>query len=114
VSQVGPPPASASSSALVFLCLSVCLTSSPVFCLGGSGAVDGKCGLNPGGARPVLHAAEDPWWPDPEFHHPADLPLHLREQAYGCHRAGESQPTCSFPTLFMVSVTQTARGLIPE
>lgn len=57
--------------------------------LGGPGTVDRKRGLNPGGPRPVFHAAEDPWRPDPELHHLTDLPFHLRKQAHGRHREGE-------------------------
>lgn len=44
---------------------------------GGPGTVDGECGFNAGGQRPVLRAAEDTGWPHPELHHPPDLPLHL-------------------------------------
>ena len=57
--------------------------------LGGPGAVDRKCGLDAGGPRPVFHAAEDPWRPDPELHHLAALPLYLRKQTHGHHREGE-------------------------
>lgn len=59
---------------------------------GGPGPVDRKCGIDPGGPRPVLHAAEDPWRPDLESHHPAGFPLHLREQEDGHHREGEWSP----------------------
>lgn len=61
----------------------------PFSLLGGPGAVDRECGLNACGPRPVVHAAEDPWRPDPELHHLADLPFHLREQTHGHHREGE-------------------------
>lgn len=44
---------------------------------GGLGAVDGERGVDTGGQRPVLCAAEDTGWPHPELHHPPDLPLHL-------------------------------------
>lgn len=57
--------------------------------LGGPGAVDRERGLDAGGPRPVFHAAEDPWRPDPELHHLAALPLYLRKQAHGHHREGE-------------------------
>lgn len=62
----------------------------PVLPVGVAGAVDRECGADAGGQRPVLHATTDPYWPDPELHHPADIPLHLREQEDGHHRAGES------------------------
>lgn len=55
---------------------------------GGPGAVDRERGLDAGGQRPVLHAAEDTGWPHPELHHPPDLPLHLWEQTHGNNRPG--------------------------
>lgn len=62
---------------------------------GGPGAVDRERGLDAGGQRPVLHAAEDTGRPHPELHHPADLPLHLREQTHGNHRPGRWLQQCS-------------------
>lgn len=56
---------------------------------GGPGAVDRERGFDSGGQRPVLSAAEEPGGAHPQLHHPADLPLHLREQAHGHHRAGK-------------------------
>lgn len=41
-----------------------------------------------GQQRPGLRAAEDPQRPDPDLLHPADVPLHVREQADGGHRPG--------------------------
>lgn len=45
--------------------------------VGVAGAVDRECRADAGGQRPVLHATTDPYWPNPELHNPADLPLHL-------------------------------------
>lgn len=56
---------------------------------GGPGAVDRERGPDPGGQRPVLSTAQEPRGAHPQLHHPADLPLHLREQAHGHHRAGK-------------------------
>lgn len=56
---------------------------------GGPGAMDRERGFDSGGQRPVLSAAEEPRGAHPQLHHPADLPLHLREQAHGHHRAGK-------------------------
>lgn len=83
-----PPPLSQCSPA-------GCLMSHTPLPPGGPGPVDRKCGIDPGGPRPVLHAAEDPWRPDLESHHPAGFPLHLREQADGHHREGEWSPPLS-------------------
>ena len=55
---------------------------------GGAGAVDTECRPDPGEQRPELPAAEDSFWTDPLLPHPADLPLHLREQKDGHHRQG--------------------------
>lgn len=55
---------------------------------GGAGAVDTERRPDPGEQRPELPAAEDSFWTDPLLPHPADLPLHLREQKDGHHRQG--------------------------
>lgn len=55
---------------------------------GGPGAVDGERRPHPGQQRPRLHAAEDPQRPDPDLLHPADVPVHLGEQAHGGHHPG--------------------------
>ena len=59
---------SAPPSTVVFIRLTcepepsaLCLTFDPVLHVGGPGSVDRKRGPNPGGPRPVFHAAEDPW-----------------------------------------------------
>lgn len=55
---------------------------------GGPGAVDRERRPHSGQQRPHVHAAEDPQRPDPDLLHPADLPLHVGEQADGGHRQG--------------------------
>ena len=50
--------------------------------------MDGERRPHSGQQRPHVHAAEDPQRPDPDLLHPADLPLHLGEQADGGHRQG--------------------------
>lgn len=55
---------------------------------GGACAVDSERRLDPGEQRPELPAAEDSFWTDSLLLHPADLPLHLREQKDGHHRQG--------------------------
>lgn len=56
--------------------------------LGGAGAVDGECRPDPGEQRSDLSSAEDSLRTDPLLPHPADLPLHLREQKDGHHSPG--------------------------
>lgn len=53
--------------------------------------MDRERGFDSGGQRPVLSAAEEPRGAHPQLHYPADLPLHLREQTHGHHRAGEGR-----------------------
>lgn len=62
-----------------------CSDLSPFLHLGGPGTMDRKCGPDSGGKRPIFGAAEDTWWPDHEFHHPSDIPFHLRKQEDGNH-----------------------------
>lgn len=73
--------------------------------VGVAGAVDWERRFDAGGKRPVLHAAADPYWPNPELHHPADIPLHLREQADGHHSASECQDhsVCAWDLCFLLS-----------
>ncbi len=59
-----------------------------MFSSGGAGAVDRERWPDPGEQRPNLPAAEDSFWTDSLLLHPADLPLHLREQKDGHHRQG--------------------------
>lgn len=66
----------------------VVLVSFLMFSPGGAGAVDGERRPDPGEQRPDLPAAEDSFWTDSLLPHPADLPLHLREQKDGHHRQG--------------------------
>lgn len=72
------------------------LKSFRVLLVGVAGAVDRECWADPGGEGPVLHATTDPYWPNPELHYPADIPLHLWEQENGHHSAGEGQSCNSF------------------
>lgn len=59
--------------------------------IGVAGAVDWERWSDTGGKRPVLHAAADPYWPNTELHHPADISLHLWEQEDGHYSASECQ-----------------------
>lgn len=45
--------------------------------VGVAGAVDRECWADAGGQRPVINATKDPYWPNPELHYSADIPLHL-------------------------------------
>ena len=59
---------------------------------GGPGAVDRERRPHAGQQRPHVHAAADPQRPDPHLLHPADLPLHVGEQAHGGHCQGTPAP----------------------
>lgn len=50
--------------------------------------MDGERRPDPGEQRPDLPAAEDSFRTDPLLLHPADLPIHLREQKDGHNRQG--------------------------
>lgn len=63
---------------------------------GGAGALDAERRSHPGEQRPGLPAAEDSLGTDSLLPHPADLPLHLREQKDGHHRQGVE--TCIKPS----------------
>ena len=58
--------------------------------VGVAGAVDRECWADAGGQRPVINATKDPYWPNPELHYSADIPLHLWEQEDGHYRPSES------------------------
>lgn len=76
----------------IYLCLSDHqLKPFRVLSIGVAGAVDWKCWSDTGRERPVFYAATDPYWPNPELHHPADIPLHLWKQEDGHHSASEGQ-----------------------
>lgn len=103
---------SASTMTQPALCTPVCLlfhTACPgswasltVVSSGCAGAVDRECWAHSDQQRPHVHAAEDAWWPGPDLLHPADVPLHFREQADGHHRQGTSAAYLSqfFPSFF--------------
>ena len=67
------------------MCVCVCVLCSSS---GGAGAVDGERRADSGEQGPDLPAAEDPSRTGPNLLHPADLPLHLREQEDGHHHQG--------------------------
>lgn len=66
---------------------------------GGAGPVDRERRPDSGQQRPDLPPAEDSIWTDPLLSHPADLPLHLREQKDGHHCPGENLVVCVSPSV---------------
>lgn len=71
--------------------------------------MDGERRPDPGEPGPGLPAAEDAFWTDPVLLHPADLPLHVREQKDGHHSpGGAASRVCSSDSVWSECVLMNA------